>query len=199
MDSTGGWINILVWGKAQPAGSKTAMPVRRKDGSLVMKGNRVVTNTVDSNRHAKSWMQEVRKACADAYTGPLLDEAVEVRLTFVRVRPKCHYRTGRNAHLLKEDAPAYPISKPDVLKLSRAVEDAMTGIIYTDDCRTVCLEADKVWGPREAVLIRVRRIKERTDEVDLRALFDRMGGVAGSVPVVWVAPDLQLPSDACRN
>ena len=33
------------------------------------------------------------------------------------------------------DAPARPTTKPDLLKLARGVEDAMSGIVYRDDAQ----------------------------------------------------------------
>ena len=40
---------------------------------------------------------------------------------------------------LKPSAPAHHIKTPDLIKLARAVEDAMKGIIYQDDSQ-VCRE-----------------------------------------------------------
>lgn len=154
-------IMFVVLGHAQPAGSKTAMPIRRKDGSYVTLPNgKPVTPVVDSNKKSSGWKKEVREVAREAYSGPLLDEPLRVRLTFVRVRPKAHYRTGKNSHLLKDDAPTHPTGKPDVLKLARGVEDALTGVIYRDDSRTVSLEAEKKFGEPECVIVIIERAGE---------------------------------------
>ena len=156
-------ITFVVLGHAQPAGSKTARPIRRKDGSYVTtaKGN-IVVPVVDANKKSAGWKKIVAKAASQAYSGPPLDEPLRVRMTFVRARPKCHYRTGKNAHLLKDDAPSQPIFTPDVLKLARGAEDAMTGIIYCDDARTVSLEVDKCFGEPECVIVIIERESEWT-------------------------------------
>jgi Holliday junction resolvase RusA-like endonuclease len=56
-----------------------------------------------------------------------------LQLTFNLPRPKCH--SGKKG--LLPSAPPFPAGKPDVLKLARAVEDALTGIIWTDDAQIV--------------------------------------------------------------
>ena len=45
-------------------------------------------------------------------------------------RPKSHFRANG---LLKPTAPLYHTSKPDLTKLMRSTEDALTGICWTDD------------------------------------------------------------------
>ena len=55
-------------------------------------------------------------------------------MVFTFVRPKSHYRTGRNAHLLRDDAPTRPATIPDLSKLARSTEDALkdAGVIRDD-------------------------------------------------------------------
>ena len=62
------------------------------------------------------------------------EAGVNVTLDFRFPRPKSHYRTGKYSHLLKETAPIYKTSKPDLDKIIRAVMDAMTysGVIKDD-------------------------------------------------------------------
>lgn len=91
-----------------------------------------------------------RKALTAAFrahppeAGPLVGP-VETRLTFVLPRPKAHYRTGRFAALLGDNAPrwrwAWPSGRGDLDKLTRAVHDALkSGGWFGDDvqvCRSV--------------------------------------------------------------
>jgi Holliday junction resolvase RusA-like endonuclease len=78
--------------------------------------------------------------------------AVSASLTFWLPRPQSHYRTGRNAHLLRESAPARPAGRPDVDKLARAVLDGLTaGGAFADDSQVVDLAVSKQWcGPGES-------------------------------------------------
>ncbi len=57
-------------------------------------------------------------------------------MVFTFARPKSHYRSGKNAHLLRDDAPSAPAnhSGPDLSKLARSTEDALTDAgVWVDD------------------------------------------------------------------
>lgn len=84
-------------------------------------------------------------------------EAVAVSLRFGLVRPRSHYGTGRNADVLKTSAPVWPGVKPDVDKLTRAVLDALTGVVWADDAQVVVLNADKVYSPSPLTYVTVTR------------------------------------------
>ena len=85
-----------------------------------------------------------------------------MNMIFVRVRPKGHYGTGRNACVLKGWASRkMPTGKPDVLKLGRAVEDAMNGVIYLDDSQIVEEHLSKVYGDTPGVDITITEIDDK--------------------------------------
>lgn len=99
---------------------------------------------VDSCNRLAPWRNLVAFTAAASTVGrPACDTAVVVQVTFYLPRPASHYGTGRNASVLKATAPAYPLGKPDTSKMFRAVEDAMSGVVYTDDCRVVEIRATK--------------------------------------------------------
>lgn len=85
-----------------------------------------------------------------------------VTAIFVFERPRSHFKAGKNAHLLRDDAPICHSYKPDVDKLIRALLDAITCSItvWNDDCQVVRVEAEKWWAsyatskPGVAVTIR---------------------------------------------
>jgi Holliday junction resolvase RusA-like endonuclease len=112
----------------------------------------------DACAKSKDWRAVVAYGAREAMNGqPLTDEALCVQMTFHIVRPKSHYRTGKNSHLLKDDAPKFPTSKPDVLKLARSTEDAMTGIVWKDDSATVTLTLKKRYAESPGVTIFIRK------------------------------------------
>lgn len=121
-------IAFTVHGVAQTAGSKRAFPFAKKSGGL---GVRVT----DDNAKSRDWKTLVALEAGRAYSGPLLDGALRLTLVFHRPRPKGHF--GKRG--LLASAAAYPTTKPDVLKLARAVEDALTGVIWRDDAQ-ICQE-----------------------------------------------------------
>jgi crossover junction endodeoxyribonuclease RusA len=154
-----GVLSFFVEGRAQTAGSKRAVPIIRA-GERV--GTRVIEDgDADVRERKKSWRAAVADAARLAVEGqegwPVAG-AVEVAFVFYRRRPKTHYGSGRNADVLKASAPAYWTTRPDALKLARAAEDALTGVLWHDDSAIVDERLRKVWGAREGVAIAVRRL-----------------------------------------
>lgn len=116
---------IAVYGTPEPAGSKRA---------FVVNGRARVS---DANPRSRQWKERVAQAAGEQYDGELIDGPLAVELTFLQPRPKGHYGTGRNAEIVKPSAPEYPVTRPDALKLARAVEDALTGVVWRDDAQIV--------------------------------------------------------------
>ena len=140
-------LTFFCAGVAKPAGSKR--------GFFIPKLKRVVI--VDANPNSKDWKTDVRHAAQEAlgdlgmWCGPLA-----VRFEFFIARPKSHFRTGKNAHLLRDSAPTHPTGKPDALKLARGVEDAMTAVIYQDDAQIVEETILKRWGGTPGVRVYIK-------------------------------------------
>jgi Holliday junction resolvase RusA-like endonuclease len=131
-------ITFTVFGNSQPAGSKRAFALR-KGGVLT---GRVAVS--DANPKSRDWKEQVASAAREAYRGELLTGPLQVILRFYRVRPNGHFGTkGLNK---KGKESIAPTSKPDVLKLARGVEDALSNVIYRDDAQIVDERIQKYWG-----------------------------------------------------
>jgi crossover junction endodeoxyribonuclease RusA len=63
-------------------------------------------------------------------------------------RPRSHYRTGKLSHELRADAPVLHTGKPDAIKMARAVEDALTGILWNDDAQICAETIEKIYGSK---------------------------------------------------
>lgn len=132
-------------------------------------------NIRDANAETlKPWRDNVRSAAIDVLNGCECAGAVphfaktvpvEVDIVFTFDRPDIHFGTGRNAHLLKDSAPAYPanVKSGDIDKLQRSCFDALTDAqVWKDDSQIVRVEADKLYTDHEhalpgpGVVIRVR-------------------------------------------
>lgn len=104
---------------------------------------------VDDNKETlKPWREAVRSDAVNAMTLPKpIDTAVVVDLVFTFHRPKSHYRSGRNAHLLRDGAPPRPEGKPDLDKLARSTGDALTdaGVLRDDSRIAEYGRLAKVW------------------------------------------------------
>ena len=63
---------------------------------------------------------------------------------------------------------------PDVLKLARAVEDALSGVCYSDDALIVEEALRKVWADEWGVLVTIEEIEaERDDQLALAGTDQR--------------------------
>jgi len=156
-------IQFVVYGKPASRGSKTPWNPRRKDGSLVLRQDgRPVIATMDSDKRSKEWMQEIKSAAVNAYGGELLSGPVILTCKFFFARPKSHFGSGRNANVLKDTAPEWHTQKPDLSKTTRAIEDALTGIVWRDDSQIVGYGRDygKYWTDTQSrVAIEIREIE----------------------------------------
>ncbi len=129
-------IQLTVYGRPQQRGSKSPHVVRRKDGSPVTKNGREVIATRDSNKKSGPWMAAVSAEAAKVYDGrPLLFGPVRLSVVFYFARSKGHYGSGRNAGRLKPSAPEFHAQQPDLSKLIRTIEDALSGVVYKDDAQ----------------------------------------------------------------
>lgn len=124
-------ITITVHGLPAPQGSKK--PFRNQHSGRIQ--------MTESSAKVKPWRQDVKHAALAvveaAADWTVLDGPLAVSMTFTFDRPKGHYRTGRNAHLLRDAAPTRPSGMPDLSKLVRSTEDALTGVVWKDDARVV--------------------------------------------------------------
>jgi len=129
-------VIFFIPGECKTAGSKNAFAVRKKDANKnwYYTGRTIVTDS--SGKKGVEWRRLV-KAVAKGKFPRKIDGPVMLSITFWMHRPKSHYRTGKFSRELKESAPIFHLQKPDTTKLLRALEDALTGIAWSDDSQ-VC-------------------------------------------------------------
>ncbi len=123
---------LEVFGLPQPQGSKTAFI--RSGRPVLVEGRRRA-----AREQFASWRQAVQTAASDwlrAHGAPApLDVPLRVTLVFHLPRPSS---TPRRV--------SWPAKRPDLDKLTRAVFDALTGLLFTDDSRICAVEARKVFA-----------------------------------------------------
>jgi Holliday junction resolvase RusA-like endonuclease len=151
-----GTIAFAVFGEPKPQGSKRSQLIRRKGGQVVMRDGQPLSRVRDDNPKTAEWKQQVAYAARQVYDGPLLTGPLSVTFLFFRPRPKAHFGSGRNSALLKPSAPEWPIPRPDTLKLARAVEDALTGVLWQDDSQVVEHRLLKSYGEHFRVEVEVQ-------------------------------------------
>jgi Holliday junction resolvase RusA-like endonuclease len=140
-------LSFFVPGVPRPQGSKRAFSNPRTGKPIL----------VESSKGNASWRVDVayaaRLACGKdwaQFIGPVI-----ATFTFWFARPKSHRRADSG---LKPSAPRRHVSKPDLSKLVRSVEDALSGIVYHDDSQIYTLCAYKEYrefGGTPGVTIRI--------------------------------------------
>ena len=96
-----------------------------------------------ANRHSfipkktRDYMRSVASAFkannAEIITGP-----VELIISEYRERPKYHYGTGKNGDKIKDRyKKVFCVTKPDLSNTKKAIEDALNGLAWIDDCYVV--------------------------------------------------------------
>lgn len=112
---------------------------------------------VVADTHVEKWERAI-KLVASAYapeeplTGPV---ALTVR--FVLRRPAS----------VSEKKRPHPIVKPDRDKMLRAVQDALTGVMYVDDAQVIAGAVSKEYGDPPGVEITVEEIAGAQEELSL--------------------------------
>ena len=138
-------ITFFVPGIPRPGGSKKGFYNPKAGRVLIVKAG---------GKREENWRQAVSFAAMHAmgerppFAGPVLADAV-----FYMPRPKSHYRTGKHAGELRPDAPTVHTKKPDLTKLWRGTEDAMTGIVWQDDSLRWEGRQTKLYGERPGAMI----------------------------------------------
>jgi Holliday junction resolvase RusA-like endonuclease len=142
-------ITFTVRGMPAPQGSKSYLGAS-KGGKPRFR---------ESSPRVAPWRADVRQGAMTAMgDDAVLEDGVAIELAFRWPRPKGHYGTGSRAAVLRAGAPELPIGMPDLDKLARAILDALTGVVWTDDAQVVDLTLSKRYadmaGP--GVDVRVR-------------------------------------------
>ncbi len=73
-------------------------------------------------------------------------------LNFYCKRPKNHYKTGKNAHILKDTSPKYNINNKDLDNMVKFVLDALNDKLYTDDSLIFEISCSKMYSEGEGYI-----------------------------------------------
>ena len=119
-------LRIVVYGRPAPQGSKSFMGLSKKTGRAIL---------AESSKAVKPWRELVWAAAVAVRHGPPLDEPIRVRMTFTLPKPASAPKRRKT----------WPMRVPDLSKLIRSTEDALTQAgIWVDDARVVeCIAAKR--------------------------------------------------------
>lgn len=149
---------FFVVGIPKPAGSKRGFCLR-KGGNLT---GRVAI--VDACKTSRDWKTTVSQSVADRLAARASNgnfptaRPVSLTLTFNMPRPKSHHYGAKGNFEVRKTAPIHHSTRPDTLKLARAVEDALTGILYRDDSQIVVELIEKRYATTPGVTITIQEV-----------------------------------------
>jgi len=136
-------VTFTVWGMPAPQGSKKFVGTT-KTGRGIM---------VESSAKVKPWRQDVSAMAEEVMRNrPLMTGAISMQIVFLLPRP---------ASISVKKRP-YPSVKPDLSKLVRSTEDALTGKVWRDDAQVVVLNVCKRYSNdgRSGAMITVSTLEE---------------------------------------
>ena len=74
------------------------------------------------------------------------------------LRPKSHYKTGRNAGSIKQNVPIHHAQRPDADNLLKFIADALNGVFWRDDAQICDCYVAKKWSTTPKIEIHMEKI-----------------------------------------
>ena len=81
-----------------------------------------------------------------------MTKPIKCVLNFYCKRPKTHYKTGKNAHILKDTSPKYNINNKDLDNMVKFVLDALNDKLYTDDSLIFEITCSKLYSENDGYI-----------------------------------------------
>eukprot|EP01038_Epipyxis_sp_PR26KG_P011961 gene11961-16010_t len=90
-----------------------------------------------------------------------LEGPLAVNLLFCHSRPKNHYKTGKNSHVLKDGADYWHSKRGDIDNLVKFVLDALNKHAYLDDSQVAVLSTAKIYtNDKPYVQVTIKKLDE---------------------------------------
>lgn len=117
-------VQVIVHGDPAPGGSKSAF-LNRRTGKIIVTDAAGVRN--------KRWRAAVAAAARHVMgSRELIAPPIGLTILFRVTRPQSHLT---KSGALRLGSPVLPVTRPDLTKLIRSTEDALTGILWSDDAQ----------------------------------------------------------------
>lgn len=153
-------IRFVVYGQARPEEKKTAR-------AFLSKAGKVVQPRRYESGDRRDWKADVRRAAAEALSGPPMEGPVHLTLIFFKTpsndSERRWVRLGPDPEKKPTKANRWPwawFTKPDENNLSKPIEDACSSVVWEDDAQIIGTEKWKVIGDRYMTLVRVREVAQ---------------------------------------
>lgn len=125
--------------------------------SLKRHRHRLKGGTYDPSKKDKDdFVKAIEGLPEDKMTKP-----IKCQIHFFCKRPKNHYKTGKKANELKDNAPKYNTNNKDLDNMVKFVLDALNDKLYVDDCLIIEITCLKAYSDGEGyVYMKFEEIKE---------------------------------------
>lgn len=111
-----------------------------------------------------TWTKAIKAVASKHKPDTPFTPPIMVDILFMMPRPKAHYRTGKNADVLRPDAPIIHTAKPDRDNLDKMVLDTLQDIGYFENDSGVSVGTLlKIWANPSAAGIYVRIVELEQD------------------------------------
>jgi Holliday junction resolvase RusA-like endonuclease len=110
--------------------------------SLKRHRHRLHGGTYDPSKKEKDdFIKSIENFPTEKMTKP-----IKCILNFYCKRPKNHYKTGKNANILKESSPKYNTNNKDLDNMVKFVLDALNDKLYADDRQIFEMTCSKMYS-----------------------------------------------------
>ena len=117
----------------------------------------------EQSPHVSAWRNDVRNAASKHFGEALIDGPVFIQMTFLFQRPNNHFISSNRDRPVREGSPYWVTKAPDLDKLQRSTNDALTGVIWIDDSQVVATLSQKFFVESgQGAIIRVCRVAGTT-------------------------------------
>ncbi len=145
---------------------------------IAILNGRPVPFTASKYRH---WQTDARMVARQVMARrPLLTGCLALSVNVFLVPPASWPAWKRGAAL---DGLIEPTGKPDLDNIVKAVEDALTGVVWLDDAQVVSMEAAKLYAESPRVSIQVTPQRSAPSQITRRSQLDgieaRIVGIGG--------------------
>lgn len=164
MDETERTLEFVVYGLPGPQGSKRFMGVKAGRGVMI-----------ESSKKVRPWREDVRIAAEKARAGrPPIDGPLLVHMVFTLPKPNSAPKRRK----------IYPMRTPDLSKLLRSTEDALTSSgLWIDDARAVEYGLLAKRYPNEGRgALEAPRVHIIIERLDMQPLYDVAGASRSVAP-----------------
>jgi Holliday junction resolvase RusA-like endonuclease len=116
--------------------------------SLKRHRHRLKGGTYDPSKKDKDEFIKV----IDKFPSEKMTKPIRCVLNFYCKRPKNHYKTGKNSHVLKDSSPKYNVNNKDLDNMVKFVLDALNDKLYVDDSLIIEINCSKMYSENDGYI-----------------------------------------------